>query len=353
MIDERVQLFLQKTGPVLCLDIGSLTQKAILARPGIDVENWPSCVLPSNAALVSQRIMELALLKRPIWLYGKEMGGGFAKALRAHLALGLPVYATEMAAVSLHDNLEAVTQMGVEITELCPRDAVPVHLGDYNPGFWESFLRLNGLPQSHMTLACLQDHGNNIFANRQARGNRWQEMLAKGNDPINWIYGKAPENMKRLSSLQSETGGPVADSAVCAILGALCDERVFQRSCREGVTVINVGNAHTVAALIYKARVFGIYEHHTDKRNLELLREDLKEFRLRWLPAEKTRESGGQGTAYAGDAEEAGDFEPTFIMGPRRDMLKDLGDFMAPHGDMPHAGCFGLLYGWARAHAKI
>ena len=67
-MDEIVQKFLRSTGPVLCVDIGSGTQDALLARPGLECENWPRFVLPAPARLVAQRIRELTLLKRNIWL---------------------------------------------------------------------------------------------------------------------------------------------------------------------------------------------------------------------------------------------------------------------------------------------
>lgn len=40
-MDEVFQRFLRQSGPVLCLDIGSVTQDVVLARSGVDTENWP------------------------------------------------------------------------------------------------------------------------------------------------------------------------------------------------------------------------------------------------------------------------------------------------------------------------
>ena len=71
-----IQEFLRRSGPVLCVDIGSGTQDALLARPGLEPHNWPRFVLPSPARMVAQRIRELTLLKRHVWLYGGDMGGG-------------------------------------------------------------------------------------------------------------------------------------------------------------------------------------------------------------------------------------------------------------------------------------
>lgn len=346
-MDERVHLFLQETGPVLCLDIGSGTQKAMLARPGQECANWPRWMLPSPARLVGQRIRELTLLKHGLWLYGGIMGNGFLDALRGHIAAGLPTAATEAAARAI-DEVETVRGLGVTITETCPATCVPVHLEDFSPGFWESLLRLSALPQPHMILAAAQDNGTHADGDPQSRMNGWNSLLVTDPDPTRWIYSQAPESMNRLRALQSKTGGPVADTATCAILGALCDADIVKRSFREGITIINAGNEHILAALVYRGRVCGLYEHHTDRRELPLLLDDLRQLRLRWLPAEDVHASGGHGTVFGEHCEAAGGFAPTYLLGPRRDLLSGHGRNIAPYGDMPHAGCFGILHGWAQ-----
>ena len=121
---------------------------------------------------------------------------------------------------------------------------------------------------------------------------------------------------------------------------------------REGITIVNVGNGHTVAALVYKGIVRGVYEHHTGMRSLPEILSDLEQFRKTWLPAEEVQASGGHGTAFGPYCEEAGGYVPTFILGPRREMLAGQGKFLSPHGDMMQAGSFGLLWGWARRQAR-
>ena len=96
-MDESVHKFLRSTGPVLCVDIGSGTQDALLARPGLECENWPRFVLPSPARMVAQRIRELTLLRRDLWLYGGNMGGGFGQAVKEHLGAGFKVWCTPAA----------------------------------------------------------------------------------------------------------------------------------------------------------------------------------------------------------------------------------------------------------------
>lgn len=350
-MDETIHHFLRETGPVLCLDIGSGTQDALLARPGLEYENWPRFVLPSPARMVAQRIRELTLLRRGLWLHGGNMGGGFGQALKEHLAAGLSATATPDAAKAIHDNADVVRNMGVELCEECPKNSVPVFLTDYAPEFWAGLLRLSSLPQPHLVLAGAQDHGYHAYGNRQGRMQSWRALLTTSADPASWIYPAPPSSLTRLLTLHEKTGGPVADTGACALLGALCEPEVLARSFREGITIINAGNSHTVAALVYQGKVRGVYEHHTGMRDLEQLLEDLKQFRLSWLPSEEVQASGGHGTAFGPFCEEAGGYAPTFILGPRRAMLQGQGRFLAPHGDMMLAGCFGLLWGWAHAHA--
>mgnify|MGYP004536729901 FL=1 len=353
-MNERVRHFLKKTGPVLCLDIGSGTQDALLARPGLEPHNWPRFVLPSPARLAAQRIRELTLLKRPVWLYGGNIGGGVTQAVRDHLAAGLAVASTEAASRGLHDAPAVVESMGVKLCEQCPDGAVPLFLTDYSPEFWGSLLRHTCLPQPHLVAAAAQDHGvHPEEGNRQGRMKAWTALLSAGDDPSGWIYdGAIPAPLTRLQALREKTGGPVSDTGTSALLGALSVQEVRDRSWRDGVTLVNVGNSHTVAALAYQGRIRGIYEHHTGMRTPEETLRDLDQFRKSWLPCEEVRASGGHGTAFGPYCEEAGGYETTYITGPRRELLRGHGRFLDPFGDMMLAGCFGLLWGLAQRDSK-
>lgn len=353
VMNEKFRAFLHETGPVLCLDIGAATQKALFARPAQEISNWPRFVFPAPALWLSQRIRELTILRKGLWLYGHEIGDGFVQSVREHLAAGLPVSCTASAARSILSNPEQVQGLGIKIAEICPTGYIPVHVTDFSPGFWEDLLRLSCLPQPHMILAAAHDHGGNGSAAQKARMERFAEQLSTNPNPSDWLYSKAPNELGRLKSLQENTGGPVADSSVCAILGALCDPEVMERSFREGITVINIGNIHTTAALVYHGHIVGLYEHHTDNMSADLLLDDLDEFRRHWLVPEKVVNAGGHGVVFGVHNDAAGDFKPTFILGARGYMLAGHGKLVAPCGDMPHAGCFGILYGWVSRHNHI
>ncbi|MEG2173636.1 MAG: DUF1786 domain-containing protein [Desulfovibrionaceae bacterium] len=339
--------FLHMTGPVLCLDIGSGTQDVLLARPEMEPENWPRFVLPSPARLVAQRVRALTQLGRSVWLYGRNMGGGFTRALQAHTAAGLAVALSPEAACAVHDSPEMVRSMGFSISHHCPEGAVAVAISDYSPAHWEGLLRQAGLPLPHRVVAAAQDHGIHEAGNRQGRMRHWRGLLDVSPHPADWIYTVPPPNLTRLVALHAVTGGPVADTGTAALLGALCLPEVRDRSQREGVTIVNIGNSHCVAALVYQQRILGIYEHHTGMRSVEQLLQDLQEFRMGWLPDEQVRATGGHGTAFGHIPEAAAGFDPTFVLGPRRELLRGYGQFVAPYGDMMLAGCYGLLEGMA------
>ncbi len=335
--------FLEETGPTLVLDIGSGTQDVLLASAHTTPENWPQFILPSPARLVSQKIQHFTQQKTAIWLYGYNMGGGFFRALQAHLQAGLRVYCTTEAATAIHDSIEHVQAQGIEICDIAPQGAVPIYLADYAPSQWENTLRHWGLPLPHKVVAAAQDHGIFIEGNRLGRMQSWRSMLEKDNTPEHWLYTQVPKQLTRLATLQKCTGGLVADTGTAAILGALSVPEVRARAQREGVTLINVGNSHILAMLVYAGKVLGIFEHHTGQQSLQEYLHDLQEFRMGWLPDEQVRASGGHGVAFGQRIEEAGAFTPTFILGPQREFLRGHGQFLAPYGQMMLAGCFGLL----------
>lgn len=354
MDEEIFRKFLAETGPVLSVDIGSGTQDALLALPGMEVENWPRFVLPTPARQVAARIRELAGSGHDVWLYGTNMGGGFRGAVLDALGAGRRVASTLAASRALHDCEENVVRLGVVLSESCPRGFVPVRLGDYAPHFWETLLRSCSLPLPHMVLAAAQDHGDRGKAgNRTARMAAYADLLVRHPDPAAWVSDEPDPVMTRLGTLHEATGGPVADTATAALLGVLADPAILARSFRQGITVVNVGNDHVFAALVFRGQACAIYEHHTDMRTREELLDDLKEFRRFFLPREKVLQSGGHGTAYNAPTEdvEAGGFEPTYVIGPRRAVLAGCGQFAAPYGEMMLAGCLGLLWGYASRQA--
>jgi uncharacterized protein (DUF1786 family) len=342
-------------GSILCLDIGSGTQDALYYLTDREIENCPKFVLPAPARLVAARIEGLTAARRDIYLCGRNMGGGFAPALRRHLKAGLKAACAPEAALALSDDPARVEDMGVGLAERCPRDHVPVHLADFDPGFWTGLLAQAGLAYPDLVLAAAQDHGYHPGAsNRLGRFALWRTFLEQGGRMDSLVYDQPPAAYTRLRTLQESTGGgPVADTGAAAVLGALHDPDIEARSRRTGVCLVNLGNSHVLGFLLYQGRVWSIYEHHTGMLPPERLWADLEAFRAGRLTNEEVFGSGGHGLAAVGGQEDgglpagAGGFETVCVLGPRRRMLAGHPvEFPAPGGDMMLCGAYGLLKGY-------
>ncbi|MDD1666747.1 MAG: DUF1786 family protein, partial [Methanomicrobiales archaeon] len=117
---------------LLAVDIGRGTQDVLVCDPGRPVENSVKMVLPSPTSVVAQRIREAGSRGEGIFLDGSTMGGGASvQAISEHLRKGLPVFATEPAALTVHDNLEKVRALGIRIADRQPPGTAPVRTTDY------------------------------------------------------------------------------------------------------------------------------------------------------------------------------------------------------------------------------
>ncbi len=331
----------------LLLDIGSGTQDVLYYLPDRKFLNCPKFVLPSPAKMVAGRISNMA--GKDIWLCGKNMGGGFAGALKQHLAMGGRAAATQGAAYSLGDDLSRVEKMGITLAEQCPKGFTPLELADFDKAWWENFLKAAELPAPEKIVACAQDHGfHKNESNRRGRFRLWERFLLEaGGKPEALVYATVPAELTRLTDLQASiNNGPVADTGAAAVLGALFVPEIETLSHERGITVVNLGNSHAVAFLIYAGHILGVYEHHTGMLEAIKLSTQLKTFRRGKLSFDSVFDDRGHGCLTLSLPVSAGDFAPTFVLGPRRELLAEHDvTFPAPGGDMMLAGCFGLLKG--------
>ncbi|MEF2808257.1 MAG: DUF1786 family protein [Desulfovibrio sp.] len=106
----------------------------------------------------------------------------------------------------------------------------------------------------------------------------------------------------------------------------------------------------SIAALVYRGTVRGLYECHTREIGRDELMEDLRDFRS-FTPADRFHTRSERGVIYGPVTGEGGTYEPTFILGPQRNNLSGYGTFIAPYGEMMTAGAMGLLWGHAILHS--
>ncbi len=332
--------------PLLALDIGSGTQDLFLWDPQEVRENCLQMVLPSPTRMLARKVREATARALPIHLKGFLMGGGpVAWAIRDHARAGLQVTAEPQAALTLHDNLEHVEEMGVRILEDPPEQSWVLQMGDIQRGVLDPILEKLEIPVPRLWCVAVQDHGYQPHgSNREFRFQHWKKLLEQGGDLSATLYSEPPVYMTRMSSvLQQVPQGLVMDTGMAAVHGAMCDP-VVEAALESGVLVVNLGNQHTLGALVSRGKVWGIFEHHTGALRPESLQEWMGRFRLGMVDSVQVMEDGGHGCAYHPDGLPGVAFEFTVVTGPRRELASSLGWHMAsPLGNMMLSGCFGLV----------
>jgi len=336
-------------GPLLAVDIGGGTQDLFLWRPGEAVENAVKLVLPAPTQIIARRLRSHTAAGRAVFLTGRLMGGGpITSAVRQHLAQGLPVYATPGAALTLHDNIDNVKRWGVAVTDNPPPEAVPLVLGDVDLETLNQVFAAFEVPLPAAFAVAVQDHGYSPHSsNREFRFQLWREMLARGSRLADLAFRDVPESLTRMRAVAEAIPGVLLmDTCTAGVRGALLDPEA-RRHLATGLTVVNVGNAHTFAALIREDRIFGIYEHHTGLLSPGKLAQHLSRFQAGELKHEEIFDDNGHGCAIHPDYLQEAPFAFTVITGPRRSLARGWpGVFAAPLGDMMLSGCFGLADAW-------
>ena len=127
------------------------------------------------------------------------------------------------------------------------------------------------------------------------------------------------------------------------IRDSLCDPTVVEKRA-EGFVAVNLGNQHTLGALIQGERIWGIFEHHTSQMTREKLISALDRFPQKLLSNEEIFRDGGHGCTVDPSFSRKKGYRFIAITGPQRSLAEGLGYYMAvPYGDMMLTGCFGLV----------
>lgn len=331
----------------LVIDVGSGTQDILVYQSGKNIENCPKLVVPSRTQTVAREIREATRQGKEIFLYGHLMGGGACGfALRQHIKAGLKAYATPKTALTFHDNLDKVKQMGVEIIEKAPSGAVEIWMGDIDVKSFAKALTAFGITPPKKYAVAVQDHGYSVHeSNRTLRFRLWAEFVAQGGNLGELIFVQdIPSVYTRMQAIrESIPDSIVTDTGTAAILGIMTDPQV-QKHLQEGILALNIGNSHTLGAAVRGNRVYGIFEQHTSALDQDSLKDLVRRFQEAVLTHEEVYETGGHGVVLHPDMKPGWDY--VAVAGPRREMANGLGWYkVAPYGDMMLTGCFGILKG--------
>ncbi|MDP2971923.1 MAG: DUF1786 family protein [Deltaproteobacteria bacterium] len=331
---------------ILAIDIGAGTQDILLFDSEKKIENCTSLVLPTPSRILAERLKKI---EGDLYIYGDTIGGGsFTRAILSHLKKGYRVVMEESAAYSIRNDLDEVRSMGIEVggkpssghfkeLEICEIDLNL--LRHFLTQFGEDF-------NFDVIAVAVQDHGvaPKGISDRTFRFDQMEAMLRKDNRPesFHFIEGSIPDYYLRMRSavkaVRRISSSPILmmDTSFSAILGCM-DEM-------EGPSLaVNVGNGHTIAALLINGKIEGLYEHHTHELTPEKLENHLRLFFRGELNRQKVFEDNGHGvitlTPFFGDV-------PVWVTGPNRDLFRDTSfqvTYAAPGGNTMMTGPMGLV----------
>jgi uncharacterized protein (DUF1786 family) len=254
----------------------------------------------------------------------------------------------DWAAYSIRNDLDEVRSMGIEVGRRPDSDhfqELEIREIDLPP--LKEFLSHFGEDLEIDAIAiAVQDHGVSPkgVSDRAFRFENMEAMLRKDNRPETFHFSEdsIPAHYLRMRSavhaVRRTFSGPVLvmDTSFSAVLG--CMDEVTGPS-----LIVNVGNGHTIAALLIEGKIEGLYEHHTHELTPEKLEHDLRLFIQGELSGKKVFEENGHGVIilkpFHGDI-------PVFVTGPHRDLFEGTTFkfiYAAPGGNTMMTGPMGLV----------
>jgi uncharacterized protein (DUF1786 family) len=331
---------------ILAIDIGAGTQDILLFDSKKKIENCTSLVLPTPSKIFSEK---LKTIEGNVFIYGDAIGGGsLTQAILRHLKKGYRVLMDESSAYSVRNDLDEVRSMGIEVGKRPESDHFQeMMIQEIDLPLLQSFLSNFGEdPKIDILGVAVQDHGVSPkgVSDRAFRFENMGAMLRRDNRPESFHFSEEliPSQFLRMRSaaraVRRAFSGPilVMDTSFSAILGCL-DEA------NGPSLIVNVGNGHTIAALLIERRIEGLYEHHTHELTPKKLEQDLRLFIRGELTSRRVFEENGHGAIttkpFHGEVS-------VLVTGPNRDLFKGTSlkyIYAAPAGNTMMTGPMGLI----------
>jgi uncharacterized protein (DUF1786 family) len=331
---------------ILAIDIGAGTQDILLFNSQQKVENCISLVLPAPSKFISEKLKRM---EGHVYIHGDTIGGGsLGRAILHHLQKGYRVVMEESAAYSIRNDLAEVRAMGIEVGKKPEANHFQeLEIREIDLPLFEHFLSNFGENlQVDVIAIAVQDHGVSPqgVSDRAFRFENMERMLRRDNRPetFHLIEESIPDPYLRMKSAVAavKRSSPVRvlvmDTAFSAILGC-------QEEARGPSLIVNVGNGHTVAALVVEKRIEGLYEHHTHELTPEKMERDLRLFVRGELDGRKVFKENGHGAVTLKPLPEV---FSVIVTGPNRDLFRKTSFkfvYAAPGGNMMMTGPIGLV----------
>ncbi len=331
---------------ILAIDIGAGTQDVLLFDSRQKAENCVSLVLPTPSKFFAEK---LKTIEDHVYIHGDTIGGGsLGRAILRHLQKGYRVVIEESAAYSIRNDLDEVKTMGIEVGRKPEIDQFrELEIREIDLLLFEKFLSNFGEDlQVDVIAIAVQDHGVSPqgISDRAFRFENMEKMLRKDNRPesFHFLEDSIPGHHLRMKSAIaavrrfSPIPTLIMDTAFSAILGCL-------EEARGPSLIVNVGNGHTIAALLVEKRIEGLYEHHTHELTPEKMEHDLRLFVRGELEGERVFKENGHGAVTLKPL--PGVFS-VIVTGPNRDLFKKTSFkfiYAAPGGSTMMTGPMGLV----------
>ena len=347
---------------ILAIDIGAGTEDVLLYdSQKKSIENCIKLVLPSPSLYFAARVREATQLCKDIFVKGDIIGGGaFSSALKQHIEKGLKAVITKKAAYTVRNHLDEVKQLGIKIVkeENEPQDfhGETLTIEEINLKQLQAFLAGFGenLSDIDVVAIAVQDHG--VFpkgmSNRSFRIQKIRELLKENPKPENLAFteNEIPPCFLRMKSATQASKRQlpkakvlVMDTAPDAILGCLKDQALEKV---DPILAINLGNGHTMAAIISKGEIVGVMEHHTRLLNPQKIEHLLIDFANGKLSDDEVFKDNGHGLFFLAEPPGFSRIKKIAATGPNRNMLSNTKlpvHFAAPAGDVMMTGPVGLV----------
>jgi len=345
---------------ILAMDIGAGTMDILLHETGSSLENSVKMVLPSPTRVYARAVEEATERGMDLFIDGDIIGGGaLAAALKRHLARGLRVIMTAKAAQSIRNDLDEVKGIGVEIIDGTPHKGFrgeTLTLEEVSP------LKLEGLLQEYgesvmdvdVVAIAVKDHGAapKGVSSRRFRMKMFEKRIREDPRAVGLAYrgDGVPRYLTRMISGVEASRRQLPDAEVvtmdtspAAIVGCLTDPMVKGA---DPLLTVNVGNGHTMAAIVSSGRITAVAEHHTGMLDPDKLERMLVDLAGGGLSDRDVFEGGGHGAFYVEASPGIGDVEAIAVTGPRRTMIEGTSMgfvYAAPGGDVMMTGPIGLI----------
>jgi uncharacterized protein (DUF1786 family) len=344
---------------ILALDIGTGTLDILLYDSRRNIENCVKLILPAPHLLFAAQVHDATRQQYDLFIQGDVIGGGaLTSALRNHLKQELRVIMTEQAAYTVRNNLDAVRELGIETVRhpFTNFQGSTIHLEEVLLTPIREFLSYFNEPLCDLDAiaVAVQDHG--VFprgtSNRQFRIQTMKTLLTHNPRPehLAFIAEEIPTYFLRMRSAAqasrrhlSQVDIYVMDTSPAAILGCLVD---IKGNDAAPVLVVNVGNGHTMAALVNKETIIGVMEHHTHLLTPQKLERLLMEFANGTLSDRVVFNDNGHGLFYLDEPPGFSQIETIAATGPNRAILSRTTlpiHYSAPGGDVMITGPIGLI----------